>query len=527
MKKSTRIAIFGISMCLLGISAGYLFYPADTDKRELAVGQLRSAAPQKSVAGDKSAASAGKYNGPPCMDESKVGPGQPKPYCGSLPSLAAVNIREAKLEKITDGLKHPWAFEFINDKELLITEFAGSLKHFYTDTGEITDVSGLPEIVSGKGQAGLLDVALHPKFEQNNRIYFSYAIGDGNGRYALAVATAELHGDNLTGVKQIFVGLPYGKSTSNFGGALLFDADGYLLIATGDRSIRSHAQHPGFLTGKIIRLNEEGGVPDNNPFVGKEGGFDPAIYALGVRNPQGLVLDTLSGKIYETEHGPMGGDEVNVIEAGKNYGWPIITYGLNYTYKLIGEGYEKEGLEQPLFYYLPSIAVSPIEIYRGEMFRQWGGDLLVGALKGTAISKLDLVDGRIQSQYQILGELGERVRDIKVAPDSSIWVLLESGAIYRLSRAANPVQEEAKVGQRSGEYIYLSVCSSCHSQNTPGAPQISNKSDWTDRLQKDRKALYESAINGFNGMPEKGFCDDCTDNEVIRAVNFMTSQVNQ
>lgn len=307
----------------------------------------------------------------------------------------------------------------------------------------------------------------------------------------------------------------------------MLDQEGHLFITTGDRSVRSHAQHPKFLTGKVIRLNADGSVPKDNPFVTQGDAFDPMIYALGVRNPQGLVQDIMTGNIYETEHGPMGGDEVNVIEAGKNYGWPIISYGLNYTYRLIGEGSEKDGLEQPLFYYLPSIAVSPIEIYRGEMFKEWDGDLLVGALKGSAISKLDLVDGRIQSEYKILDELEARVRDIKVASDSSIWILLETGSIFRLSRVANPIQEKAKIGQRSGEYLYLSVCSSCHSQNVKGVPQISNKSDWISILKKDRKELYKNAINGFRAMPERGFCDDCTDAEVMRATNFMITHTKK
>jgi cytochrome c5 len=223
----------------------------------------------------------------------------------------------------------------------------------------------------------------------------------------------------------------------------------------------------------------------------------------------------------------MGGDEVNVIAAGKNYGWPIITYGANYTYKSIGEGTKKEGLEQPLYYYLPSIAVSPIEIYHGEMFPEWEGDLLVGALKGAAISKLDLVDGRIESEYKILDELNARIRDIKVASDSSIWILLETGSIYRLSRESSPIEAAREVGERDGEYIYLTVCSSCHSQNAPGVPQISNASDWTDRLKKERKELYRNSINGFNAMPEKGLCEDCTDKEVTRAVNFIIGQLKK
>ena len=505
---------FAASMLLLGAVVSYLLFLVHSEKKIL-VDSPAVANTQNPI---------GKFNGPPCRDEKDVRPGQPKPYCGATPSLAALNIREAELQKIAEGFTYPWAFEFISDNELLLTEFSGKLKRVYVDTGESADISGLPEITTGKGQTGLLDVALHPQFKANQQIYFSYVI-ENNNSYALAVAKANLHDNELKNVERVFVALPFGKSASNFGGALMFDSDGYLFIATGDRSVRSTAQHPSMLTGKIIRLNDDGSVPDDNPFIGQGGGIDPAVYALGVRNPQGLTQDRQTGNIYETEHGPMGGDEVNLIEPGKNYGWPIITYGANYTYKLIGEGGKKEGLEQPLFYYLPSIAISPIEIYRGEMFREWDGDILVGALKGAAISKLDLVNGRIQSEYKILGELNSRIRDIKIASDSSIWILLQSGSIYRMSRENNPIYEEMAVGQRDGEYIYLTICSSCHSQSVPGVPQISSRSDWTERLRKSREELYRNSIDGFNDMPEKGYCDDCTNNEVRRAVNFMANQV--
>ncbi|MEE4143572.1 MAG: PQQ-dependent sugar dehydrogenase [Halieaceae bacterium] len=505
-----RTAVIGLGMCLLGAGMSYLYYTSGA-------GDHGEASPL---------ATGGRYNGPPCL-EKKQGTGQPEPYCGDLPSLAAVNVREAKLEQVADGFDFPWAFEFIGDGQLLLTEFSGHLKRVDIDTGRVVDITGLPEIATGPAQAGLLDVVLHPQFADNGLIYFSHAIGDGDTGYALAVTRAELRDDQLTQLERIFVALPYGSSGSNFGGALLFDEAGYLFIATGDRSIRSNSQHPGLLTGKVIRLNADGTVPADNPFVGSDPAVDPAIYALGVRNPQGLVLDSASGDIYETEHGPMGGDEVNVIAAGKNYGWPIITYGANYTYKSIGEGTRKEGLEQPLYYYLPSIAVSPIEIYRGDMFPEWDGDLLVGALKGAAISKLDLVDGRVRSEYKILDELNARIRDIKVAADSSIWILLETGSIYRLSRESSPLEAAREVGERDGEYIYLTVCSTCHSQNVPGAPQISRPSDWTDRLAKDRRELYRNSIKGFNAMPEKGLCEDCTNKEVTRAVNFIISQVKK
>jgi glucose/arabinose dehydrogenase len=467
-----------------------------------------------------------RYNGPACMDDDKVGAGQPKPYCGALPSLAAVNVREASLEELPVSFESPWAFEFLAGDEILVTEFGGSLKRADIAIASSVDIAGLPEIAGGHGQRGLLDVAIHPRYSDNRLIYFSYVISNSEGQYATAVARAQLLEDRLTNLEQIFVALPFGKSSSNFGGALEFDRDGYLYIGTGDRSDRSDAQHPGLLTGKIIRLNDDGSIPADNPFVGDANeGADASVYALGVRNPQGLVCDPVTGRIYETEHGPMGGDEVNLIEPGRNYGWPVITYGMNYTYRPVGEGTEKQGMEQPLYYYLPSIAVSPVTVYRGQMFPEWDGDLLVGALKGQAISKLDLVAGRVQSEYQILGELNGRVRDIKVAGDGAVWVLLETGSLFRLSRDTQHSPFAMQSGERDGEQIYLAVCAACHSQSVPGVPQLAVKSDWTGPLAKGKKTLYRNAIEGYRAMPEKGLCEDCTPKEVKRAVNFMLGQV--
>ena len=467
-----------------------------------------------------------RYNGPACMDDDKVGAGQPKPYCGALPSLAAVNVREASLEELPVSFDSPWAFEFLAAEDILVTEFGGALKRVDIASGRSVDIAGLPEIAGGRGQRGLLDVALHPQYSDNNLIYLSYVITNGKDQYATAVARAQLLEDRLANLEQIFVALPFARSSSNFGGALEFDRDGYLYIGTGDRSDRSDAQHPGLLTGKIIRLNADGSIPEDNPFVGDANeGIDEAVYALGVRNPQGLVCDPVTGSLYETEHGPMGGDEVNLIEPGRNYGWPVITYGMNYTYRPVGEGTAKQGMEQPLYYYLPSIAVSPIAVYRGRMFPEWDGDLLVGALKGQAISKLDLVAGRVQSEYQILGELNGRVRDIKVAADGALWVLLETGSLYRLARDVQQSPLATGSQERDGEQIYLAVCAACHSRNVPGVPQLAVRSDWAGPMAKGRKALYRNAIKGYQAMPEKGLCEDCSTKEVKRAVNFMLGQV--
>ncbi len=459
--------------------------------------------------------------GPQCVDET--GPGQPQAYCGDLVTLAGVNIREAELTLVSDQLDTPWAFEFIDDDTLLINEYAGSFKTLNLKTGEVTLLQGRPQLVAGKGQTGLLDVALHPRFATNRTIYFSYTITRKAGdldKYALAVGRGTLGSASVDNIEQIFVAAPFARSTSNFGGALAFDADGYLYVTTGDRTGGKRAQHKKALSGKVVRLRDDGSVPDDNPFV-HDKSYHPAIYALGVRNPQGLVIDPATGVMYEAEHGPMGGDEVNVIESGRNYGWPVITYGMWYTYTEVGVGTAAPGYEQPLFYYLPSIAASPIEIYRGAMFPEWEGDLLVGALRGRLVSKLDLVDGRIISESRILTEIGGPIRDIKVARDGSIFFASNQGEIYRLSRDPGLRVSVDTADLETGGQVYEAFCASCHSVVGTEVPSVRRKSDWTGRLAKGRAALHANAIDGIGRMPAKGFCDDCSDEQVEAAVDHM------
>ena len=249
-------------------------------------------------------------------------------YEGSLNDLAALNIRDAVLDELLTGLTNPWAFEFINPDEVLITETSGKLWRFRLSDQRKMEVLGLPPLTSIYFQTGLLDVEIHPDFKNNQRIYFSFVELDPvTGQFfRLAVSTAILQEDRLMEVQSILKADPFSWSPSNFGGALEFDGDGFLYVSVGNRSEDWNAQRNDRLEGKILRLNDDGSVPEDNPFVGKDG-FDHRIYALGVRNPQGLHFDPVSGRMFETEHGPMGGDEVNIIRAGQHYGWPEITYG--------------------------------------------------------------------------------------------------------------------------------------------------------------------------------------------------------
>lgn len=448
-------------------------------------------------------------------------PGQPTPYDGDLPSVAQLNVRDAVVEQLLKGLKFPWAFEFISPEDLLITTLHDGMWRFNIKTRKLTEIQGLPKIPGGRNQIGLMDVALHPDFGANGRIYFTHAVsGETPNTLAMALTTATLEKDGLMGVTQLLIAAPFGKSPSNFGGALAFDDQGYLYVATGDRSDRDKAQAGQHLTGKVLRLLDDGGVPSDNPFV-DDPTVDNRIFALGVRNPQGLVFDHKTGALFETEHGPMGGDEINVIRAGANYGWPIITYGANYTTQRIGLGTHGEGYEQPLFYYLPSVAVSPITVYRGEMFTEWDGDLLVGSLKGSRVHKLDLVDGQIKSEHRMLAELKGRIRDIKVAADGSLFFLVQNqGRIFRLYRSAD-LESAGLPLERSASNVYELVCRSCHGPGAISHPELANKDAWQTRLDADPKLLLDRVLNGYGSMPAKGACESCTDDEISAALDHM------
>lgn len=444
---------------------------------------------------------------------------------GALKGVVDLNVRDAVLEEVLGGLTYPWAFEFINDDEILITQLSGQLFRYQLSSKKLIEVSGLPEIAGGFPQVGLLDVEIHPEFAKNQRIYFSYVQLDPVTQqfFRTAVATAVLRDKQLLNVRNILESEHFSWSPSNFGGALEFDDKGYLYISIGNRSEDWNAAIKGRLEGKILRLHDDGSVPKDNPFIGVEG-VDDRIYALGVRNPQGLHFDKVSGRMFESEHGPMGGDEVNIIEAGKNYGWPEITYGRDYTMDPIGSGTHKKGLQQPIFYYLPSQAISPITIYRGDMFKEWEGDLLVGALKGKLISKLDLDGDRIRSEHDILKQLEARIRDIKVASDGSIYILTQAGSLYRLSRKVNKDTPEPPANTA---LIYELICSGCHDSGAYEAPRLSVFSDWKKTLEQPLEKTYQNTIKGYGGMPERGLCGMCTDEFLKLLVDEMLDKVQQ
>jgi glucose/arabinose dehydrogenase len=316
------------------------------------------------------------------------------------------------------------------DGSLLVTEKSGLLHHVVPASGERVLVEGLPGSVQ-RGQGGLLDVRPHPDFEINRWLYLSYVIESDDG-YTTRVARGRLDRHRLDGVEVVFTAEPARTSVRHFGADMVFDGRGDLYITIGDRASRSLSQDLSVHAGKIIRLRDDGAVPRDNPFVGV-GGARPEIYSYGHRNPQGIAIDPESAALWSVEHGPRGGDELNLITAGANYGWPVITYGEEYRGGKIGEGTHKAGMEQPVHYYAPSIAPSGMTFYSGDVFPGWRGNLFIGALVRTHVNRLVLERGRVVHEERLLGDWKLRIRDVEAAADGSLYVLAESGPLLKLS----------------------------------------------------------------------------------------------
>ncbi|WP_114418205.1 PQQ-dependent sugar dehydrogenase [Marinospirillum perlucidum] len=341
-----------------------------------------------------------------------------------------------KVDILAEGLEHPWSLVFLPQGEVLISERAGRLR-LYRD-GQLLDtaIRGLPEISVG-GQGGLLDLALHPNFASNAWLYFSY-VAEVEGGYTTRLARARYQNRQLHDLEVLYTALPASGTRRHFGGRLVFDRQGYLYMTVGDRGEKERAQDTGDAAGSVVRLTDEGQVPADNPLVGQEAAL-PEIYAWGTRNAQGLALDSQTGEIWMQEHGPRGGDEVNRLQSGANYGWPKTTFGRAYTGFEITPHTHLPGIEPPLWHWTPSIAPSGLVVYRGELFSRWQGDLLVGALKARLITRLPLErEGdtwQINREERFFEDIKARIRALYEAPDASVWVLAdaEDGYLLRLT----------------------------------------------------------------------------------------------
>jgi glucose/arabinose dehydrogenase len=340
-----------------------------------------------------------------------------------------------RIVTLVRGLDHPWGLAFLPDGDFLVTERPGRLLRVDGATLQRRTIGGLPAIAA-VGQGGLLDVTLHPEFASNGLVYLSFTGADEDG-VGTEVARGRLAGDALEEVEVIFRALPKSRGGRHFGSRLLFDANGRLLITLGERGDRPRAQDIGDHAGSVIRINDDGSVPADNPFV-TTAGARPEIYTYGNRNVQGIALDPGSGRIWAHEHGPQGGDEVNILVSGRNYGWPVITYGRNYVLGTkIGEGTHKQGMEQPLHYWTPSIAPSGMTLYTGDKFPAWRGNLFVGALKYRLLVRLEMRDKEIVHEERLLEDVLGRIRDVRTGPDGYIYVLTDhdDGVLARLEPA--------------------------------------------------------------------------------------------
>ncbi len=354
---------------------------------------------------------------------------------GASASESAVfdsELERFRVNTLVRGLDHPWGLAFLPGGDMLITERPGRLLRIDGESLQPRRVRGLPAIAA-VGQGGLLDVTLHPGFDSNQLIYFSFTGADDDG-VGTEVARGRLAGDALENVEIIFRALPKSSGGRHFGSRLLFDSNGHLLITLGERGDRPRAQDIGDHAGSVIRINDDGSVPADNPFAATPEAR-PEIYTYGNRNVQGIALDPVSGRVWPHEHGPQGGDEVNVLLAGRNYGWPVITYGRNYvTGTKIGEGTHKQGMEQPRHYWTPSIAPSGMTLYTGDKFPAWRGNLFVGALKYRLLVRLEERDQEIVHEERMLEGVLGRIRDVRTGPDGYIYLLTDQddGVLARL-----------------------------------------------------------------------------------------------
>jgi aldose sugar dehydrogenase len=341
----------------------------------------------------------------------------------------------ARSADVARGLAHPWGLAFLPDGRMLVTERPGRLRLVGSD-GRLSDqLAGVPEVAAG-GQGGLLDVALSPGFAQDRLVYLSFS-EPGPGGASTAVARGRLSERGLEGTQVVWRQQPKVNGTFHWGSRLVFRPDGTLFVTLGDRlSHREAAQDLAVTLGKIVRINADGSTPRDNPFAGRDGAR-PEIWSYGHRNVQAAALDA-TGRLWTVEHGARGGDELNQPQAGRNYGWPIVTYGVDYSGARIGVGTSRPGMEQPVYYWDPVIAPSGALFYSGDRFRAWQGDLFVGSLQPGRLVRLRLADGRVVLEERYVIDPRERIRDVRQGPDGLIYLLIDSprGRIVRLEPAA-------------------------------------------------------------------------------------------
>lgn len=346
------------------------------------------------------------------------------------------NIRVVQL---ASGLANPWGMAFLPNGDILITERAGRLRIIRDGMLDPDPIAGVPDVQAAI-LGGLLGVTLHPDFTNNQTLYLSYSKANEDNSTTTALAKAHFDGQSLSMLEDIFIANTHSNSPTNFGGRMLFDADGYLFMTIGERQEQDRAQDGMDHGGKIVRLNDDGSIPNDNPYVGQDG-FLPEIYAIGFRSPQGLAVHPDTGAIWENEHGPLGGDEVNIVLPGRNYGWPLVTYGKDYDGTVISASNSRADLESPYMYWVPSIAISGMSFYTGDRFPLWQGNAFVGSLimgRTPMTGHIQRItfsdDGDPVTREPILLPLRQRIRDVQSGPDGLLYVLTDQnpGALLRI-----------------------------------------------------------------------------------------------
>lgn len=336
-----------------------------------------------------------------------------------------------KVDTLTNTLENPWGMTWLGDGRMLVTERKGEILIFENDSLTGEKVQGLPE-VHAVNQAGLLDIAVHPKYAENGWIYIAYAQNFPDSTAATTIMRFKLEGNTASQQEELIVAGPPWKGGRHFGSRIVFDNEGYLYFSNGDKgNIPMNAQDLTNAHGKIHRIHDDGKIPTDNPFVNTPGAI-PSIWSYGNRNPQGLIFDKANNRLWEVEHGPMGGDELNLIEKGKNYGWPVISYGMNYDGTVLTEITEKEGMEQPVTYYVPSIATCGMTLVTSDKYPAWKGNILIGALAKMHINRVEMNGTTAGAKEIMLQDIG-RVRQVSESPDGYIYAITEgTGLLIKL-----------------------------------------------------------------------------------------------
>lgn len=341
--------------------------------------------------------------------------------------LLQEEVKNYTLEIVADGINNPWGMAFLPDGSLLVTEKSGILYH--VQNGLKTEIKNVPPVYN-RGQGGLLDIALHPNYVKNGWIYITFSNKEGVGSNTQLIR-AKLENESLTQIQTFYKCEPNTVKSHHFGSRIIFDNEGYLYFSAGERG--EHFVNPQDITrdnGKIYRLNDDGSIPKDNPFVGQPKAKE-AIYSYGHRNPQGLVKNPITGVIWEHEHGPQGGDEINIIKKGANYGWPVVTYGIDYDNSIISEEKQKSGIEDPIYYWLPSIAPSGMTFVTSSKYPDWTGSLLVGSLKFQYLELLKLDGYKVISRQKVATNIG-RLRNVTEGPDGYIYIGVEGKGILKI-----------------------------------------------------------------------------------------------